>query len=70
MEVVEFVGVVVEIFVGERDGEGGNVDAVDVGVGDFRVQKGVEEKGDAACAGAEVEDVDAAGEEGVGEVGG
>ena len=74
---MEGVGIVVEVLAGERDGEGGDVDAVDVdvGVGDCRVQEGVEEEGDATCAGAEVEDVDGwgegrVGEEGLGEVGG
>ena len=73
MEVVE-TGVVVEVFVGERDGGGGDVDAVDIGVGDLGVEEGVEEEGDAACAGAEVEDLEgwgegSTGEEEVGEVG-
>ena len=74
MEVVE-TDVVVEVFVGESDGKGGDVDAVDKRVGDLRVEEGVEEEGDAACAGAEVEDLEGwgvgeAGEEGVREVGG
>ena len=68
-------GVVVEVFVGESDGEGGDFDAVDKGRGDGGVEEGVEEEGDAACAGAEVEDLEGwgfgvVGEEEVGEVGG
>ena len=59
--------VVVEVFVGERDGKGGNVDAVDERAGDLGVEERVEEEGDAACAGAEVEDAESGGEGGVGE---
>ena len=74
VEVVE-TGVVVEVFVGESDGGGGDVDAVDKRVRDLGVEEGVQEEGDAACAGAEVEDLEGwgvwdAGEEEVREVGG
>ena len=54
--------VVVEVFVGESDGGGGDVDAVDKRVGDLGVEEGVQEEGDAACAGAEVEDLEGWGE--------
>lgn len=49
-----------EVFVCERNGEGGDVDAVDVEVegGDVGVEEGVEVQGYAACAGAEVEDTE------------
>ena len=58
VEAAELVGVVLEIFVCESDGVGGDVDAVDEGVGDLGVEEGVQEEGDAACAGAEVEDAE------------
>ncbi len=59
----------------EGDGVGGDVDAVDEGRGDGGVEEGVEKEGDAACAGAEVEDAElwglgGVGEKGVREVGG
>ncbi len=68
------VGVVLQIFVRKSDGEGGDVDAVDLKVGECGGEERVEEEGDAACAGAEVEDAEGGGsvvvgEEGVGEVG-
>lgn len=49
-----------EVFVCEGNGEGGDVDAVDVEVegGDVGVEEGVEVQGYAACAGAEVEDTE------------
>lgn len=64
-----------EILTRESDSEGGDIDAVDVGMGDGGVEEGVEEERDAACAGAEVEDADGGewggvSEEGAGEVGG